>query len=113
MFVGRQRPQSASSHWASGASPDVIFSCFRKSSVNAIADSMATGILASDSLGESEAEDADRLTIGPASRFVNSKRIQISFYPDFVEEPHRLGSESSVVIVRIGVNGDTSSLDWL
>ena len=51
--------------------------------------------------------------IGLNSPHGASKRVKIPFYPQLIEKPDRLASKARIVIIRVSVDGDASSLDWL
>jgi hypothetical protein len=51
--------------------------------------------------------------IGLNSGLAGSKRVKVSFHPDFVEQPHRLGGKPGVVVVGEGEDANAPSLDLL
>ena len=51
--------------------------------------------------------------IGLNSGLADSKRVKVSFHPDFVEQPHRLGGKPGVVVVGEGEDANAPSLDLL
>ena len=49
--------------------------------------------------------------IGLNSGSVGSKRVQLSFHPNFIEKPRRLGSESGALVVYESINAKVSRLE--